>query len=248
MDIAHKAQLLKSARALIIALEADNQQGIDAQLATLTQERENSLYLEVGKLTRQLHAALNNFNIDSRIADITEVDIPDTRERLNYIIDATEQAAHKTLQVVDDTLNVIDIIQQTTQDLTQQWESSLTSDLSVEDSLTLQEDLSSYFISAKQHAEKIQTNLTEITLAQGYQDLTGQVIRQVTDLVEEVETNLVYLIKMASEHQPLKQNPPPSAEAVDPIKGEGPQMNAVDKANVMANQYDVDDLLSSLGF
>lgn len=248
MDIDHKAQLLESARALIIALEADNQQDIDAQLATLTQERETNLYLEIGKLTRQLHAALNNFNIDSRIANITEVGIPDTRERLNYIIDATEQAAHKTLQVVDDTVNVIDIIQQTTQDLTQRWQSSLTSNLSAKDSLTLQHDISNYFISAKQHAEKIQTNLSEITLAQGYQDLTGQVIRQVTDLVEEVETNLVHLIKVASEHQPLKQNTTSSTEAVDPIKAEGPQMNAADKANVMANQDDVDDLLSSLGF
>mgnify|MGYP006082596979 CR=1 FL=1 len=248
MDIDHKAQLLESARALISALEADNQQDIDAQLATLTQERETNLYFEIGKLTRQLHAALNNFNIDSRIANITEVGIPDTRERLNYIIDATEQAAHKTLQVVDDTVNVIDIIQQTTQDLTQRWQNSLTSNLSAKDSLTLQQDISNYFISAKQHAEKIQTNLSEITLAQGYQDLTGQVIRQVTDLVEEVETNLVDLIKVASEHQPLKQNTTPSTEAVDPIKAEGPQMNAADKVNVMANQDDVDDLLSSLGF
>ena len=103
-------------------------------------------------------------------------------------------------------------------------------------------------MSAKQHAETIQANLSEITLAQGYQDLTGQVIRQVTDLVEEVETNLVDLIKMVSEHQPLKQNTASTTKAVDPLKAEGPQMNATDKTNVVATQDDVDDLLSSLGF
>ena len=248
MDIDHKIQLLESARALIIALEADNDQDIESQLVTLTQRQETNLYLQIGKLTRQLHAALNNFNIDSRIANITEVGIPDTRERLNYIIDSTEQAAHKTLQIADDTVNITDIIQQSTQDLAQRWQSSFTRNLNAEDSQMLQQDLSAYFVSAKQHAETIQANLSEITLAQGYQDLTGQVIRQVTDLVEEVETNLVDLIKMVSEHQPLKQNTASTTKAVDPIKAEGPQMNATDKTNVMATQDDVDDLLSSLGF
>ncbi|EMR11867.1 chemotaxis response - phosphatase CheZ [Methylophaga lonarensis MPL] len=34
----------------------------------------------------------------------------------------------------------------------------------------------------------------------------------------------------------------------NPIKAEGPQINAKDNPNVMNNQDDVDDLLSSLGF
>ena len=35
---------------------------------------------------------------------------------------------------------------------------------------------------------------------------------------------------------------------VDPLKAEGPQINAKNKPNVVNNQDDVDDLLSSLGF
>jgi chemotaxis protein CheZ len=83
-----------------------------------------------------------------------------------------------------------------------------------------------------------------MTLAQGFQDLTGQVIRQVISLVEEVEDSLVQLVKVAGKHQ---QKVTPTKEK-DPIKAEGPQINAQDNPDVMNNQDDVDDLLSSLGF
>lgn len=36
-------------------------------------------------------------------------------------------------------------------------------------------------------------------LAQGFQDLTGQVIRQVIDLIKEIESNLVVLIKVSGQ-------------------------------------------------
>jgi chemotaxis protein CheZ len=82
-----------------------------------------------------------------------------------------------------------------------------------------------------------------MTLAQGFQDLTGQVIRQVIGLVEEVEASLVQLVKVAGKHQQST-----TKKESDPIKAEGPQINAQDNPNVVNNQDDVDDLLSSLGF
>jgi chemotaxis protein CheZ len=82
-----------------------------------------------------------------------------------------------------------------------------------------------------------------MTLAQGFQDLTGQVLRQVIGLVEEVETNLVKLVKVAGQPQQSGET-----KKVDPLKAEGPQINAKNKPNVVNNQDDVDDLLSSLGF
>lgn len=247
MDTEHKTQLLDSARALITALETDNEQDIETHLTALTYGRDNNLFLEVGKLTRELHVALNNFNVDSRIADLTHIGIPDTRERLDYIINLTEQAAHRTLEVVDTTSDLTHSLLQATQAMSQRWQASTSNNLSTQDHQSLHHDLSAYFSSMTQHTETIQTNLSDITLAQGYQDLTGQVIRQVTDLVEEVETNLVRLIKIASEHQPLAQADS-KTKPLNPIKAEGPQMNTADKPNIMADQDDVDDLLSSLGF
>ena len=93
------------------------------------------------------------------------------------------------------------------------------------------------------HAGEIHNNLSEMTLAQGFQDLTGQVLRQVIGLVEEVENNLVKLVKVAGQSQQSGET-----KQVDPLKAEGPQINAKNKPNVVNNQDDVDDLLSSLGF
>ncbi len=95
----------------------------------------------------------------------------------------------------------------------------------------------------KQHADQVHHNLSEMMLAQGFQDLTGQVIRQVISLVEEVEDSLVQLVKVAGKPQQSSDK-----KEIDPIKAEGPQINAQDNPNVVNNQDDVDDLLSSLGF
>jgi len=242
MDADHKTQLLESARGLITALEANDEEDIELQLIALTQGRDNSLFLEVGKLTRDLHAAINNFSIDSRIANLTEKDIPDSRDRLNYVVNSTEEAAHQTLEAVDKAVPAANELITLAQTANKAWIAlpELT------DSAT-QNTLNEHFAAITQKAQTIQTALSDITMAQSFQDLTGQVIRKVTDLIEEVEANLVRLIKIAAEHQPNSQIKTTDKKA-DPLKAEGPLMSSADKVNVVADQDDVDDLLSSLGF
>ena len=46
---------------------------------------------------------------------------------------------------------------------------------------------------------KLNTLLTEILMAQGYQDLTSQVIRRVITLVKEVEDSLVNMLTVFGE-------------------------------------------------
>jgi chemotaxis protein CheZ len=235
MDAGHKTQLLKSARALIAALEADNEPDAKIQLTALAEGRDNNLFIEVGKLTRDLHAAISNFSVDSRIANLTEHNIPDSRDRLDYVVTLTEQAAHQTLEAVDKAIPAANNILELTKAVPK------TTDP------TTQQGIDDVLLSITQRTHTIQSALSDITVAQGFQDLTGQVIRKVTDLIEEVETNLVRLIKIAAEHQPQKQVNP-IVQEVDLLKAEGPQMNAALKKNVVTDQYDVDDLLSSLGF
>lgn len=227
MDAAHKTQLLTFSRALITAIEADNEQEIEVQLGALTQGRDNNMFIEICKLTRDLHAAINSFNADSRIANLTQYDIPESRDRLDYVVTLTEQAAHQTLQAVDKAIPAATILI----DLAQKAEQASTE----------------HFSTIKQQTHTIQSALTDITMAQGFQDLTGQVIRKVIDLIEEVETNLVRVIKIKAEHQ-FTVKPNPTTDELDPLKAEGPQINTAIKPNVMSDQGDVDELLSSLGF
>ena len=100
-----------------------------------------------------------------------------------------------------------------------------------------------------QKSDQVHDNLSEILLAQGYQDLTGQLIQKVTTLVREVEENLVRLVKMAGRVDQITGIQHEfSFAGTDVSKGEGPQLKKDERSDVVSSQDDVDDLLSSLGF
>jgi chemotaxis protein CheZ len=86
-------------------------------------------------------------------------------------------------------------------------------------------------------------------MAQDYQDLTGQILRRVIELVREVEDSLIGLLT-AFGHTNLPQHDRPVI-AKKPKAGheaEGPIIDAELRDDVVSGQDDVDDLLSSLGF
>ena len=108
---------------------------------------------------------------------------------------------------------------------------------------------------SEQDNRTVSSNLNDILLAQDYQDLTGQVIKRVTQLVTEVESNLLKLVLMAGQvdrFAGIEHDREAILSEKDPqkhlAKGEGPQIHADKREDVVSGQDDVDDLLSSLGF
>jgi chemotaxis protein CheZ len=77
-------------------------------------------------------------------------------------------------------------------------------------------------------------------MAQDFQDLTGQVIRKVTELAHGLEQQLVQLL--------LDYSPVEVRREVNSGLLNGPQINPSSKSDVVADQGQVDDLLDSLGF
>ncbi|OYY97333.1 MAG: protein phosphatase CheZ, partial [Methylophilales bacterium 16-45-7] len=71
------------------------------------------------------------------------------------------------------------------------------------------------------------------------QDLTGQVIKKITTLAQELEKQLV---------QVLVDFSPPVHKKEDDSLMNGPQIDPVNTVDVVASQEQVDDLLDSLGF
>src|SRR5690606_22914531 len=86
---------------LLAALERGDHESADRILDDIGRVRETLMFREIGKLTRQLHDTLANFALDGRIAELAEKEIPDAKERLNYVIAMTEQAANTTLNAVE---------------------------------------------------------------------------------------------------------------------------------------------------
>ncbi len=91
--------------------------------------------------------------------------------------------------------------------------------------------------------------MTEVLMAQGFQDLTGQILRRVIELVREVEDSLIGLltafghVTVAAEAKPAAVRKPKAGH-----EAEGPIIDAASRNDVVQGQDDVDDLLSSLGF
>ena len=75
------------------AMESGDGERFDELVSELTTLRESSLYQELGKLTREIHDTINSFAADDRITELAQEEIPDAKERLNFIVSKTDEAA-----------------------------------------------------------------------------------------------------------------------------------------------------------
>lgn len=237
---------LEQAKLLVEYLETDQQEKADELITEIQNPINTELFAEIGKLTRQLHDSLRNFQIDSRISEFANADIPDAKERLNYVIARTEEAANKTMDAVESIFPVVDTIQEQVKAVNPLWKKLMNNDLSVDEFKSLCRDIDLLLKTTDSETTRMHALMTDVLMAQDFQDLTGQVIRKVIDLVREVEDSLINMLTafgIASE---------PTKEMAKPKVGEnlveGPIVNTEKRDDVVVDQDDVDDLLSSLGF
>jgi chemotaxis protein CheZ len=95
---------------------------------------------------------------------------------------------------------------------------------------------------ARTDMDKVRGNLSEVLLAQGYQDLSGQIIRGVMKLVSELEIALVDLVRLSKTGT---MNVKPVSD--ETRRGFGPAVPGINNGPAVSDQQDVDALLSGLG-
>src|SRR5690606_17532600 len=84
----------------------------------LSQARDRGLYQEVGKLTRELHNAIVNFQIDPHMPGAQEISqISDATERLSYVVTMTEKAANRTTDLVEQSAPLVNSLREDAQNL-----------------------------------------------------------------------------------------------------------------------------------
>lgn len=241
----------RAAERLLECVDSGDSEGAQGVIDDLTQLRETELFRELGTLTRDLHEAIKAFQDDSRLADLTSQEIPDARDRLNYVITMTEQAAHRTLTVLETSAPLAQELADEGARLSDQWWRFRNRELSAEEFRQLSRELEAFLASVRDNGRLIRDKLNDAMLAQDYQDLTGQIIRKVIALVGEVESNLVRLVRISGQQQGRKDRREgaadgAAADTADVSRGEGPQMPGAE--DTLSSQDEVDDLLSSLGF
>lgn len=237
---------LEQAKMLVEYLETGQQDKADDLIAEIQNPINTELFAEIGKLTRQLHDSLMNFQVDSRLNDLANADIPDAKERLNYVITRTEEAANKTMDAVESIFPVVDKIQDQVKTVDPRWKQLMSNNIDVKEFKLLCHDIDLLLKTTDQETTRMHALMTDVLMAQDFQDLTGQVIRKVIELVREVEDSLINMLTafgISSEEAKEVSKPKVGDNLV-----EGPIVNVEERDDVVADQDDVDDLLSSLGF
>jgi chemotaxis protein CheZ len=231
---------LSLAKSLVTNLEQGNTEEVDQLIGNLANQHESLLFQEVGKLTRQLHDSLSIFGQDTRFPDLAENRIPNARERLSYVIEKTEESAHRTLNAVEEALPIAHELEENGRSMRQEWAKFTRREMDAEEFRQMSKRIESFLEAVESDAKDLNKGLSDVMMAQDFQDITGQIIRQVIELVQDMEEALVNVIRNSGSATKVKED--------KDISAEGPQVNQEDNPDVMSGQDEVDDLLSSLGF
>ena len=201
--------------------------------------QEEVVFNRLGMLARQLHDSLRELGVDKVLAD-TANQIPDTRQRLAYIAQMTEQAASKVLNAADIAKPIQDELIARSAAMSKRWDRMFANQLSVDEFKQLAADTRSFFAEAPPKLKVTSDQLMVIMLAQDFQDLTGQVIKKIIEVTQQMEQQLLAV---------LLENAPASVKAeLNTNLLNGPVINAKGRTDVVTSQDQVDDLLESLGF
>ncbi len=244
----NNTEILRCARELVAALEAGDEDKAEALLASLTKMHETELFQQLGRLTRDFHEAMNKFRYDDRVSTLAKEEIPDAKERLKYVIQRTDDAAHRTMNAVESSLPVCESLLEKSQELNRLWRRFTQRELTPQQFRELSKQLGVFLGEVEGEAETLKQHLTDVLMAQDFQDITGQIITRVINLVEEVEHSLVELIKLGGKNLKPKPKSVDKAKENEGSKLDGPQIPGMESQGVVSGQDEVDDLLSSLGF
>jgi chemotaxis protein CheZ len=192
----------------------------------------------IGHLTRQMREGMRELGLDKGIARAAEA-IPDARDRLGYVAKMTERAAERALNAIDVAQPIQEGLSKQANGLSQRWDVWFSSPLELDDVRELVLDTRSYLSGVPQQVSATNAQLMEIMMAQDFQDLTGQVIKKMMDVIKDMETQLLQLLV---DNAPIEKRQEVSNSLLN-----GPQTK-LGNSDAVDDQGQVDDLLASLGF
>jgi chemotaxis protein CheZ len=222
-----------------------------AAMANLTggDEAAERIINRIGQLTRTLRESMRELGLDTQV-EKAAVAIPDARDRLEYVASMTEQAAERALNSIEIAKPLQEQLQKDAQALESRWQQWFDAPMEIDDARQIVRDTRSYLQELPSITQATNTQLMEIMLAQDFQDLTGQVIKKIMDVVYNIEQQLLAVLlenispERRAEIQAVVSGTVGSGETLL----NGPQVNPTQHTDVVADQEQVDDLLTSLGF
>jgi len=210
------------------------------QTDTVTVMTQNDEMLaRIGHVTRALHDNLRGLGFDEILNKVAS-EIPDARDRLNYVARMTEQAAERVLNATDLATPLQTELSTGAAVLDKRWRETLAKPSLKSEYTQVADETLTFLALTEKNTTETKELLLEIMMAQDFQDLTGQVIKKITGLAQDLEQQLVQVL--------IDFSPVTHKKEADTGLMNGPQVNLEKAVDVVASQEQVDDLLDSLGF
>lgn len=203
----NKEQVLLAICSFLDGVTERDQPKVEKHLLELSAQGDSSLYQKVGEMARGLHNTIADLKSDlaPRLTTASKA-VPQATDHLAGVIQMTNDAAHRTMGLLDRNSAVVEKLKM----------------LASSNPVTGLSELVN-------EAEQINT---EILMAQEFQDLTGQALKKVINVLTDLEKNLVELVALFGSKGPAE----PAFTAAAPL-AEGKQ-----------SQDDADAILASFGF
>ena len=220
-------------RAMARALNEGNEEALSAAVAGLERTRNADVTLRVRRVANDLQFALEHFHSNARLVDLAQRQVPHAKQRLAHVLKLTDDAAHRTMDLVERSAPLAD-------QATREAERLIALQQLNPPPQELAPQLTRFLQVIAGTIGEVRSNLADVLITQGYQDLSGQIIRGVMTLIQELEMALAELLLIAgSENAGLDEDDGSAAG------NQGPAIPGID--STVGGQKDVDALLSELG-
>jgi chemotaxis protein CheZ len=230
-----------------ISAEAAGREGEGVEFAT------DRILARIGHVTRTLRDSMRELGLDKHVERAAEA-VPDARDRLRYVANMTEQAAERVLTAIEIAKPMQEQLERDANELSERWKTWYDAPIGREEVRALMDETRAFLAGVPEATAATNQQLLAIMLAQDFQDLTGQVIKKIMDVVYLIEQQLLGVLVENIAPERREQFAATAAALVDSPTGSpesllnGPQINPEGKADVVQDQGQVDDLLASLGF
>lgn len=219
---------LSWARRLVRAIEAGDEQAENDAANAIARRQCLRLHAELARIAQELRETLCNVAAAEELARIAHRELPDTHVRLNQVIALTEEAAHSTLSAVEASMPLADGILTAVE--------RYRAEHGVPRSAR-GKALAALLDGVAASAVELRHRLSDVMMAQSFQDITGQIIRRVAGLVADLEA--VIARRQTGRSGGGADGRPSNVGEGPPLSRSGP--------DVVAGQEDVDELLAELG-
>ncbi len=235
-------ETLRRLREMTALLESGDEAGFAAGFGALAQARSQDLFMGLARVTHEFHQAVRGLSLDERLNQLAASELPEASTRLDYVVQLTEKAVHRTLDLVDRSRAATERLTGAAGELAEARESA-------ERHAATPWALHALSAATRKAQERIyrdsvelRGHLSQLAQAQEFQDLAGQVIGRVIALVQNIEGALIDLLRGSGAGLQFRGKPP-----IDQASGLlGPVVPGTGTA--AASQQDADELLASLGF